>query len=342
MLITDPKELEKFKTQRRLWQGIPGLEKTKKGRLFACFYSGDHCEDRNNVCLLVKSDDDGKTWSEPIAAAYRSKLFRCYDPCLWIDPLGRLWFLWALAPNRAVYASVCEEPDAEEPVFLPERIIGHDVCMNKPTVLSDGTWLFPIAVWDKIMRFPHIQDSESEQTGAFVYESRDNGKSFVRLGYPESDAHSFDEHMTVELKDGRVMMLIRTRKGIQKSFSADGGNTCTKAVDFDFPTPDSRFFIRRLKSGNLLLVSHYEFTGRNNLTAFLSEDDGKSWNYRMLLDERDAVSYPDGVEDENGYIYMSFMTVNAAIKRRMKKHAKAHGKYCLPNSPKRTLKTARR
>ena len=59
MLITDPKELEKFKTQRRLWQGIPGLEKTKKGRLFACFYSGDHCEDRNNVCLLVKSDDDG-------------------------------------------------------------------------------------------------------------------------------------------------------------------------------------------------------------------------------------------------------------------------------------------
>ena len=26
----------------------------------------------------------------------------------------------------------------------------------------------------------------------------------------------------------------------------------------------------------------------------------------MLLDERDAVSYPDGVEDENGYIYVVY------------------------------------
>lgn len=98
MLITDKNTLKKFGTNHRFWQGIPGLEKTKGGRLFACFYSGNRCEDRDNCCMLVKSDDDGKTWSEPIAAAYRSKLFRCYDPCLWIDPLGRLWFIWALAP----------------------------------------------------------------------------------------------------------------------------------------------------------------------------------------------------------------------------------------------------
>ena len=150
MLITDKNTLKKFGTNHRFWQGIPGLEKTKGGRLFACFYSGNRCEDRDNCCMLVKSDDDGKTWSEPIAAAYRSKLFRCYDPCLWIDPLGRLWFIWALAPNRAVYAAVCDEPDAKELVFSPERIIGHDVCMNKPTVLSNGKWLFPITVWDRI------------------------------------------------------------------------------------------------------------------------------------------------------------------------------------------------
>lgn len=103
-------------------KGFRVLKKQKAAGLFACFYSGSHCEDRDNCCLLVKSDDDGKTWSEPIAAAYRSKLFRCYDPCLWIDPLGRLWFIWALAPNRAVYAAVCDEPDAKELVFSPERI----------------------------------------------------------------------------------------------------------------------------------------------------------------------------------------------------------------------------
>jgi len=35
----------------------------------------------------------------------------------------------------------------------------------------------------------------------------------------------------------------------------------------------------------------------------LSEDDGKTWPHKLLLDERKNVSYPDSVEDEDGNIY---------------------------------------
>ena len=38
MLITDKKELEKYTTDKRFWQGIPGIEVTKKGRIFSTFY----------------------------------------------------------------------------------------------------------------------------------------------------------------------------------------------------------------------------------------------------------------------------------------------------------------
>lgn len=38
----------------------------------------------------------------------------------------------------------------------------------------------------------------------------------------------------------------------------------------------------------------------------LSEDEGKTWKYKLLLDERNDVSYPDAVEAEDGYIYITY------------------------------------
>lgn len=66
-----------------------------------------------------------------------------------------------------------------------------------------------------------------------------------------------------------------------------------------------RFFVRRLNSGNLLLVKHGAIdqrTGRSHLMAFVSSDEGKVWKGGLLLDERSGVSYPDGQQTEDGVI----------------------------------------
>ena len=55
-----------------------------------------------------------------------------------------------------------------------------------------------------------------------------------------------------------------------------------------------------------MLVNHYDFDGRNNLTALLSEDEGKTWPYTLLFDGRMNVSYPDAVEADDGYIYITY------------------------------------
>ena len=38
----------------------------------------------------------------------------------------------------------------------------------------------------------------------------------------------------------------------------------------------------------------------------LSEDEGKTWSYKLLLDERGGVSYPDVKEADDGYIYITY------------------------------------
>ena len=78
------------------------------------------------------------------------------------------------------------------------------------------------------------------------------------------------------------------------------------------------------KVKHLLMINHYNFDqridlddimnqgnvkswkGRSHLTAMLSEDDGETWPYTLLLDERNEVSYPDAKEADNGYIYVTY------------------------------------
>ena len=46
--------------------------------------------------------------------------------------------------------------------------------------------------------------------------------------------------------------------------------------------------------------------GRVQLSAWLSEDDGKTWKGGLVLDERKGVSYPDGFQAPDGTIYISY------------------------------------
>ena len=303
MLITSEKELKKYYTEQRIWQGIPGIEVTKKGRIFSAFYTGGSDEERGNYIVLLKSDD-GVNFSEPIAAVYKENS-RCFDECIWIDPSGRLWLIWSVMPNNALYGVICENPDAKELEWGEEFLIGYDVMLNKPTVLSTGEWLFPISVWgERVWSWMPERRTKQEELGAFVYRTNDKGKSFEKLGKVVHPDHAYDEHMLIELKDYRIMMLTRTMSGIGVSYSYDRGETWTKPGDSGLGGGNSRFHIRRLKSGNILLVIGGQ--NRKGLTAMISEDECKTWKHKFVLDEREQVSYPDAAENDDGYIYITY------------------------------------
>ncbi len=307
MLITDKKEFERFSECHRVWQDIPGIEHTKGGRTFITFYSGGITETVGNYVLLYKSDDE-KDYSELIAAVEKPGKFRCFDPVLWIDPLGRLWFIWNVMPGEEVWGIVCDNPDADELVWGEEFYIGRGVMMNKPTVLSTGEWLFPIAIWPAEVheKLRAVGLREDDEPRSYVYKTSDNGKTFINLGGSAVKDRRCDEHMVLELASGVLAMYVRTRYGIAVSYSYDRGITWSQGDDSGLGGPCSRFYIGRLRSGRILLINHVNFTGRNNLTALLSEDDGKTFPYSIMLDERKEVSYPDIHESDDGYIYIVY------------------------------------
>ncbi len=313
---------EEYLTKNRIWQGIPGIERTKNGRLYAAWYSGEKTEEAGNVVIVEKSDDDGKTWTDGfILVQHDDKNVRCFDEVLWIDPKGRLWIFWAQSYQKnddrdGVWGCCTEDPDADELRFSEPVRVGNGVMMNKPTVAADETWYMPCSLWPKgfckaAEQHPELDDERK----ANVYVSVDEGKSFEYRGGADGENRSCDEHMIVEKKDGRLWMLTRTKYGVGEAFSEDKGFTWTDIEPSGHSGPNARFFIRRLNSGKLLMVNHVNPTHttnprgwnvRNNLMAMLSENDGRTWRGGLMLDTRDEISYPDGIQAEDGRIYLIY------------------------------------
>lgn len=330
IVYVDPVDIHYQDTFRR-WQGIPSVEVSGKGRIFVNFYAGQEAEVGGNFLVLCTSDDGGHTFrSGRTVVIHPDPECRIYDPCLWIAPDGALWMTYNQARGfndcrSGVWVIICHDPDAEKLQWTEPRRIANGIMMNKPLVTQKGEWLFPCAIWrDECGAYPTERHGLEEEQFPNVYVSSDGGKTITLRGHADVPNRSFDEHMLVEKKDGNLWMLVRTFDGIGESYSADEGRTWSEGKKSHIDGPCSRFHIRRLKSGRLLLINHLNFReridlddimnqgnvkrwrGRSHLTAMLSEDDGQTWPYSLLLDERNEVAYPDAKEAEDGYIYVTY------------------------------------
>lgn len=287
----------------RAFSGIPSMAVAPKGRLWATWYAGvTPGEDLNNYVALTTSGDDGATWTEVLTVdPDAGGPVRSFDPELWVAPDGRLYFFWAqMEKGRrdaelGVWFIETTEPDAAQPKWSQPRRIADGVMMCKPLVLSSGEWVLPISKW------------KEHDGSAQLFVSTDAGKTWTRRGgcNVPKDVRQFDEHMFIERRDGSLWLLVRTTYGIGESVSTDGGKTWPELKPSGILHTPSRFFIRRLASGNLLLVKHGPLesrTSRSHLTAYLSNDDGKTWAGGLMLDERLGVSYPDGQQTPDGRI----------------------------------------
>ena len=331
-----------YSDESRLFQGIPSIECAPGGRLWATWYGGGQGESPLNYVMLATSVDDGKNWTPPVLVVDPPGHVRAVDPNVWLDPNGRLWLFWmqchTLHDGRwGVWAMTTDDPGKERPAWSAPRRLADGVMLNKPTVRGNGEWLFPIShipakmlknekrmlpaflrTYVLALMSPEEVLAVAEREGACVYVSTDDGETFNHRGRVRAseECSTHNEHMIVERRDGSLWMLLRTSYGIGQSVSTDGGVTWSPVVESGIPHTSSRFHLRRLLSGRLLLVKNGPMAladasgaanvfDRSHLTAFLSEDDGRSWSGGLLLEER-GCTYPDATEAPDGTIYIIY------------------------------------
>ena len=333
-VLTDPIAMSiVINNAGRTWQGAaPGIARTQGGRLFACLFSGGKREPApNNYAVFMVSDDDGKTWVDPFAIIdHPHETTRIFDPSLWVDPLGRLWICWnhmhpVPVPKGwrehlyGTWSIRVDNPDIPLDALRstiaatkPVRIFD-GIRINKPVILAGGEWLLPVS---------HVS------RGALHFlVSTNRGETWAARGSVRPPNGAI-EPMVVEKKDGVIWLLTRIGNastgrgvggGVGQAFSTDGGRTWS-APESGLPRPligaGSRLYFGRLPSGALLFITNDNVFLRRKLTAFLSEDDGRTWPWSLVLDDREGIlggymggaylsgpSYPDCDHAPDGRIF---------------------------------------
>ena len=124
--------------------------------------------------------------------------------------------------------------------------------------------------------------------------SYDGGRSWKlsnEIFVPKSGAM---EPKIVELRAGRLWMLVRTDQGrLGQSFSTDGGTTWAKADFTNIAAPQAPFIFTRIPStGDLLLIrnpqvdmTHHHQGSCTPLRCTVSSDEGKTWRFTVDLEE---------------------------------------------------------
>lgn len=305
----------------RKFEQVPAIGTSADGKqIFVAWYSGGSAPGPGNYVTLSVSQDDGKTWLNDQLAIYpKSAEYRFFDPAFWRNKDGQVYLFYGSVKDSLIWDGFGGVNgleiawDGTKVTHGESKRMMDGVMSNKPLHLaSQDLALFPVYV-DK----PLASDSSGKafpENGAFI-QVLDHSKSndlgavtrYSRIQIADS-IRIHDEPQLVELSDkGDLMVMVRTTKGIYFSKSSDYGKTWTAVEPFTAsgPTTSSRFYLGKLASGNLLLISNSSTT-RNNMTAFISKDGGKTWPHKLLLDARENVSYPDADQTPDGNIHVVF------------------------------------
>jgi hypothetical protein len=313
-LISNPEDI---RLKSRNFEQVPTIAVSADGnQVFVAWYSGGLAPGPGNYITVSISVDSGRNWlNDQIVIYPKNKSHRFFDPLLWRDKLGKLNLFYGSAKDSLIWdgfggvnslqmAWDGKKITASKPLRLSDGVMS-----NKPLYLpSKNEILFPVYI-DKPLSSSSV-DKIYPKNGVFIYSNisdKHQLKYYSSIDI-EEELRIHDEPQMVQISNsGDLLAMLRTTKGIYYTNSSDFGKSWApiKAFTASGPTTSSRFYLGKLLSGNLLLITNNSNT-RNKMTAFLSNDGGKTWPHKLLLDARDNVSYPDADQTIDGNIHVVF------------------------------------
>lgn len=268
----------------------------RDGRLLLAwsdFYAGEMPDAAPARISAMISDDGGRTWSERFTLQENVGEQNVMSVSfLRLDNDEILFFYLQKNSNRDLQAWMRVSGDDGRTWSDAVRVtdgIGYHIIMNARVIqLSSGRLVAPTC-W----RADVGDHRESSVATAWVSDNRGRSwrQSESRIALPRRGAM---EPGVVELRDGRILMIIRTQLGqIYRAFSFDEGATWTDAEPMGVRAPVAPSTIARIPTtGDLLLIwndtwvpDHPAGGIRTPLVAAVSSDEGETWRHRRILED---------------------------------------------------------
>ncbi len=330
----------KHRINLRIFQGCPQVEISDGGRLWATWFGSNVQAERapyhkDQFSVISTSADGGRTWKE-VFVFDPSELLGggASDPMLWKDPKGNIRFIGLRNVDFKVkdeFASSAWEftmldPENEHTAWSAPRLLGNkNISVMKPLIFPDGTIM-------RSMDDFKLVGSPDKVRIRFLKEGVD-GKPLFVSEFPVDNDAVFSEQMPIIRKDGSLFTFYRARQGQKFAESFDGGKTWNLGGYYPMQfSINTKCILKTLPSGRVLLVAndvqmkdengktiHYytdengkqrelenHKTARTRMTAYLSDDDGKTFTHKMLLCDEGQISYPSATLSKDGSIFIVY------------------------------------
>ncbi|MCE5345235.1 MAG: glycoside hydrolase [Bacteroidales bacterium] len=305
------------------YAGWPTISKTQEGELLVVF-SGDRDW---HVCpwgktYLIRSSDNGQTWSEP--EVINNTPLDDRDAGIVVSQKGTIIVSWftslAFTDNKSKFYSSRYSRYSRHAEKLTHEIreqwLGNWI---RRSVDGGKTFSDPISTPGNSPHGP-IRLSDGRLlyvTNKGIAESKNDGLSWEEIGKIPTDdkTRTLSEVHAVEATDGRIIALSRAAY-LRQSFSKDGGYTWSLPI----VTPMQGYPAHLIKLSNDWILATYCL--RNGLKpgqrACVSKDNGETWDIDNeiilsvpVMPEESIydyppnwdIGYPSSVELDDGSIY---------------------------------------
>jgi sialidase-1 len=323
---------------------IPGLVTSKKGTLVATYdirHANAYDLQGDIDVGISRSTDGGLTWGPMITAmdlgewgGLPQDVNGIGDPCILVDEvtgdilLFAAWTHGGKAGQAAWWSAGDGFEPAETPQLMMVRSTDDGLTWSAPVNLTrqikQREWHFTfqgpgrgITMADGTLVVP-FQHQEADRTpAAGVMYSRDRGATWHVHEYAKINT---TESQVAEIAPGVLMLNMRDNRKTGRAvyITPDLGKTWTPHVS-DGQLVEPVCMASLLRAGNLLLFSNpSDPADRRNITIQISEDGGKTWTRKLLLDEGYSWGYSCltmidrntvGILYESSQAHMTFQAV---------------------------------
>lgn len=251
---------------------------------------------RGGRAEIMRSDDGGKTWSDPVPMIDTEWDDR--SPAAVQLPDGTLvaTFFTYPSPGVGVIRSFDDGKTWEQTprmIRAPFHALATD---GPPIVMPDGSLL--------LAAYGHEKEGDKYEAIG-IFSSSDRGETWKHLASIRAQ-QEMTEPGLARLKDGTLVVITRSEGAV--SWSKDNGKTWTAPQNIGARIFDP--WLLTLKDGKLLCLHGSYHRPERGLRAFVSNDGGKSWfgagpNYGFAVDPT-VYGYSRGVELPDGSVYIVY------------------------------------